>query len=260
MDTPRGRRVADRDHAMSGLHEEKNVRAHHQERAAQEALSFVRSGMVVGLGSGTTAHFAVRALASALRANTLHDIVGVPTSETTERLARSLGVPLGTLEDHPRVDVTIDGADEVDPKLNLIKGAGGALLREKIVAQASAREVIVVDDSKFVPVLGTLRALPVEVAPFGWRTHVGFLEELGAQVYLRRSADGAAYRTDAGNFILDCRFGPLGEVEVLATCLRARAGVIEHGLFLGLATDVVSAGESGIRHRTRSSAFRRSAQ
>jgi ribose 5-phosphate isomerase A len=207
--------------------------------------------MVVGLGSGTTAHFALRKLGEWLRGGRIRSIVGVPSSNATAALANQLGVPLTTLEDHPRVDLTIDGADEVDPALNLIKGAGGALLREKILAQASAREIIVVDDSKLSPTLGTRRALPVEVVGFGWRAQQSYLETLGAEVALRRTADGRTFETDQGNVILDCRFGPIVELETLSTQLRARAGLVEHGLFLGLATDLISAGDAGVRHVMR---------
>jgi ribose 5-phosphate isomerase A len=224
-----------------------------QQRAAEHAVGFVRSGMVVGLGSGRTAHFALRKLAESLRNGHLQDVVGVPSSRTTEALARELEIPLSSLEEHPRVDLTIDGADEVDPHLNLIKGGGGALLREKILAQASAREIIVVDESKLSPALGTLRALPVEVVPFGWRGQLRYLERLGAEVELRRAVDGQALHTDQGNLILDCRFGPLPPPALaeLALQLRSRAGIVEHGLFIGLASDLVSAGESGTRHVTR---------
>jgi ribose 5-phosphate isomerase A len=228
-----------------------NGRALHQQRAAEHAVTFVESGMVVGLGTGTTAHFAVRKLAEQLRAGLLRDIVGIPSSRVTEALARELGIPLTTLDARPSIDLTIDGADEVDPDLNLIKGAGGALLREKILAQASAREIIVVDDSKLSPVLGTKRALPVEVVTFAWESHLRYLETLGAQVEARRTTNGRIFETDQGNMILDCRLGPMLRLDALSARIRARAGVVEHGLFLGLATDLISAGEAGVRHVTR---------
>jgi ribose 5-phosphate isomerase A len=207
--------------------------------------------MVVGLGAGSTAAFALRRLAELLRAGRLKDIRGVPCSQQVEREAEGLGIPLTTMEEHPIVDLTIDGADEVDLDLNLIKGGGGALLREKIVAQASRREIIVVDESKLSPVLGTHWAVPVEVVPFGWSSHIPFLESLGARVTLRTADDGVRFKTDQGNLILDCDFGPIPDATQVATRLTQRAGLIEHGLFLGLATDVIVAGDEGITHLKR---------
>src|SRR5262249_40178607 len=145
-----------------------------------------------------------------------------------------LNVPMMT-EDLPKdIDVTIDGADEVDPQLNLIKGGGGALLREKLVAQASGLEIIVVDESKLSARLGSKHVLPIEVLPFGWKSQARFLESLGAKYVLRRTPDGKDYYTDQGNFILDCDFGPIADVGKLALALEHRAGIVEHGLFLGL--------------------------
>jgi len=224
---------------------------HLKEQAAWYAVQFVQSGMVVGLGGGSTAAFAVHRIGELLREGKLRDILGVPCSLKVEREARKLGIPLTTLEEHPVVDLTIDGADEVDPDLDLIKGGGGALLREKIVAQASLREIIVVDESKLSPVLGTHWAVPVEVAPFGWGSHVPFLESLGARVALRTNRDGVQFKTDQGNLILDCNFGPIPEPTLMAAQLSQRAGVVEHGLFLGLATDVIVAGDEGITHLKR---------
>jgi ribose 5-phosphate isomerase A len=223
-----------------------------QRAAAERAVQYVESGMVIGLGSGATASFAVRKLAENLRSGTVRDVCGVPSSESTAALARELDVPLTTLDAHAQLDLTIDGADEVDPALNLIKGAGGALLREKILAQASARLIIVVDESKLSPRLGLQRALPVEVVMFGWRSQQRYLESLGAEVALRSMPDGRPFQTDNGNLILDCSFGELPDAELIATRLRARAGVVEHGLFIGLATDLISGGPEGPRHATRS--------
>ena len=220
-------------------------------QAAWRAVQIVESGSVVGLGAGSTAAFALRHLAELLRAGHLKDILGVPCSLQVEREARSLRIPITTLEEHPVVDMTIDGADEVDPDLDLIKGGGGALLREKIVAQASRREIIVVDESKLSPVLGTRWAVPVEVAPFGWGSHVPFLESLGARVALRTNRVGVQFKTDQGNLILDCNFGPISDPTRVAAQLSQRAGVVEHGLFLGLATDVIVAGDEGITHLKR---------
>ena len=216
-------------------------------QAAERAVEFIESGMIVGLGHGSTAIFAVRRIAELLDAGKLENIVGVPCSLHIKAEAQKLSVPLGTLDEHPIIDLTIDGADEVDPNLDLIKGGGGALLREKIVAQASRREIIVIDESKLSPALGTHWSVPVEVVSFGWRTQVTYLESLGARATLRQNDDGAPFETDHGNLILDCRFGPIATPIPLAARLDQRAGIVAHGLFLGLATDLIVAGEQGIR-------------
>ena len=212
------------------------------------AADFVESGMVLGLGHGSTAIFALRGIAERLRAGQLRDVVGVPCSRQVEREARELGIPLTSLEEHPEIDLTIDGADEVDPALNVIKGGGGALLHEKIVAQASHREIIAVDESKLSPALGTHWPVPVEVLPFGWQGQMAYLESLDARPTLRRNKDGTPFRTDEGNWILDCDFGPISQPVSLAARLNERAGIVAHGLFLGLATDVIIASSRGIRH------------
>jgi ribose 5-phosphate isomerase A len=149
------------------------------------------------------------------------------------------------------LDLTIDGADEVDPDLNVIKGGGGALLREKIVAQVSRRVIIVVDETKPSPQLGTHWPVPVEVIPFGWRSQARYLESLGATYTIRKGRDGGQLVTDSGNMILDCHFGPIADVRGLAATLGARAGIVEHGLFIDLATDLIVAGASGIQYRAR---------
>lgn len=223
----------------------------YKKQAAERAAEHVESGMVVGLGTGSTARYAVRRIGERLQANELKDIVGVPTSETTAAEARRLRVPLTTLAEHPVVDLTIDGADEVAPDFGLIKGGGGALLREKIVAQASRRVIIVVDEAKLSPALGTKWALPVEVVSFAWFPESEFLRGLGADVVLRRGRDGEPFVTDQGNWILDANFGPIADPPALAVILEARAGIVEHGLFLGLATDVVVAGPGGVRELGR---------
>jgi ribose 5-phosphate isomerase A len=222
-----------------------------KEQAARYGVQFVQSGMVVGLGAGSTAAFAMRRIGELLRDGKLESILGVPCSLEVEQTAMRLDIPLTTLEEHPVVDLTIDGADEVNPDLDLIKGGGGALLREKIVAQASRREIIVVDESKLSPVLGTCWVVPAEVVPFGWASHVPFLESLGARVALRANPDGVQFKTDQGNLILDCNFGPIADPMRVAAQLSQRAGVVEHGLFLGLATDVIVAGDEGITHLKR---------
>jgi ribose 5-phosphate isomerase A len=223
--------------------------ARQKQDAAEYAVSFVESGMVVGLGTGSTAVYAVRRIAALLESGQLRSVSGVATSLRTEAEARRLGIPITDLVAHPTVDLTIDGADEVDPSLNVIKGAGGALLREKIVAQASRREVIVVDTSKPSPRLGTRQPLPVEVVPFGRGSLRRFLEGLGARVTVRQTGPGQPFLTDQRNLIVDCAFGPIADPTALARELDGRAGVVGHGLFLGLATDLLVAGEHGVEHR-----------
>jgi len=225
--------------------------AQYKEQAAQRAVQFVQSGMRVGLGTGSTAIFATRLIAERLQSGELRDIVAFATSRATEQEAIRLGIPL-LPDDLPEdIDVTIDGADEVDPAMNLIKGGGGALLREKIVAQVSAREIIVVDETKPSPRLGTRWPVPVEVIPFGWLAQARYLEALGATYTVRQARDGVQFVTDSGNMILDCHFGPISDVRQLAAALNARAGIVEHGLFLDLATDLIVAGPGGVSHRTR---------
>jgi ribose 5-phosphate isomerase A len=219
-----------------------------KQQAAERAVGFVESGMVVGLGHGSTAIFAVRRIAQLLRDGQLQNILGVPCSRQVESEAQRMGIPLTTLDEYPVVHLTIDGADEVDPHLNLIKGGGGALLREKIVAQASRREIIVVDESKLSPALGTHWPVPVEVVPFGWHSQAAYLKSLGGHPVLRRNSDRTPFKTDQGNLILDCHFEPISQPAQLAARLSERAGIVEHGLFLGLATDVIVAGDQGIRH------------
>lgn len=207
--------------------------------------------MVVGLGTGSTvAHF-LSLLGEEVRAGRLYGIRGVPTSERTASAARLHEIPLATLEEEPVLDLTVDGADEVDPALNLVKGLGGALLREKIVARASRRLVVIVDESKIVERLGTRGPLPVEVVPFGWTVHLGFFEALGARVERREVSRKHPYRTDNGNFILDVHF-PDGIADPYAVelGLQARAGIVESGLFLEMAEEVFVAGEEEVRLMT----------
>jgi ribose 5-phosphate isomerase A len=223
----------------------------YKQQAAERAVEFVQSGMVAGLGTGSTAIFATRHIARLLHDGQLKNIFGFATSKAVWKEAQRLGIPMMTEEMPNSLDLTIDGADEVDPDLNLIKGGGGALLREKITAQASRRLIIVADDSKLSPRLGTHHAVPVEVLSFGWRSQFRYLELLGAQVEARYNADGSLFMTDSGNIILDCNFGPIANPAELAARLSARAGIAEHGLFLGLATDLIIAGKDGIRHLER---------
>ena len=227
------------------------AQARYKQEAAEYAVKFIQSGMTVGLGTGTTAIYATRRIAELYRNGRLHDIAAFATSTVVQLEVYKLGIPMLT-EDLPQdLDVTIDGADEVDPQLNLIKGGGGALLREKIVAQASRREIIIVDESKLSPQLGTRWPVPVEVLPYGWQSQARFLSSLGADPAIRRVPEGSEFRTDQGNMILDSRFGPIADLEGLAQKLASRAGIMEHGLFLNLAQDVIVAGPGGIRHLKR---------
>lgn len=210
--------------------------------AAEWAAALIEDGMVVGLGTGSTASLILEPLAARIRQGLR--IVGIPTSERTAEQARGLGIPLSTLADHARVDLTIDGADEVEiGTLNLIKGRGGALLREKIVASASARLVIVADESKLVERLGR-GLVPVEVVPFEWQSTARRIESLGASPALRLRPDGGAFVTDGGHYILDCAFGPISSAGSLDRELNDIVGVVEHGLFLGLA-DQAGVGRAG---------------
>ena len=222
-----------------------------KKKAAERAVEFVQSGMVVGLGTGSTTGFALELIGEAIKAGRLKDIVGIPSSLQTERLANEFGIPLTTFEKHTEIDLTIDGADEVDPQLNLIKGGGGALLREKVLAQASHRNIIIVDEGKLSQRLGTNWPVPIEIIPFAWPVEAHYLTTLGAKVILRKKRDGNPFTTDQDNFILDCDFGPIAHADQLANRAAQRAGIVEHGLFLELATDVIVAGKDGIRHLTR---------
>jgi len=217
---------------MNSPQPEVNIRNQEKLAAAQAAAELVESGQIVGLGSGSTATHFVRFLADRVRQGL--DIVGVPTSQTTKELAEQLGIPLTTLEAHPEIDIDIDGADEIDPQLNLIKGGGGAFLREKIVASVSRRFVVIGDSAKQVARLGKF-PLPVETIPFAQALIAHQVQMLGAKVALRGSADGNAYITDEGHHILDCTFGEIADAPALAQKLRAIPGVVEHGLFIGMA-------------------------
>jgi ribose 5-phosphate isomerase A len=222
-----------------------------KKKAALHAAKLIESSMVVGLGSGSTTEFAIKEIARLISTGAVKDIIGIPSSAQTEKLARELKIPLTTFASHRNIDLTIDGADEVDPNLNLIKGGWGALLREKVLAQASTRTIIIVDESKLVDKLGTHWAVPVEVVPFAWQVEAGYIKTLGAEPHLRKDKQGQTFITDQGNYILDCKFGPIENPNELSILLNQRAGIIENGLFLGLATDVIVAGEGGIKHLKR---------
>jgi ribose 5-phosphate isomerase A len=206
-----------------------------KQRAAEAALDEIRDGMIVGLGSGSTAECFIEVLGAAIEAKRFRDIRGVATSVKSEDLAKRLGIVVITLAEAKETDVTIDGADEIDPKMNLIKGLGGALLREKIVAQNSKRLVIIADSSKRVEELGTKSPLPVEVVKFAADAHDHFFRALGSEPSMRRDKSGQLYVTDNGNYIYDCRFTAIDQPAALEASLRKRAGVVESGLFVGLA-------------------------
>ena len=214
-----------------------------KEAAGRAAAKLVRDGDVVGLGTGSTAYFAVVALGERVKAGL--KIIGIPTSVHTADLARQLGIPLTTLDEHPQIDITIDGADEVDPKLNLIKGGGGALLREKVVASASKRMIVVADSAKIVPVLGKF-PLPVEVISFARTVVEKKIVSLGASPKLRTKPDGSPFLTDNGNQILDCSFGKIDDPPALALTLSNIPGILEHGLFIGLASVALVGKENSV--------------
>jgi ribose 5-phosphate isomerase A len=221
-----------------------------KQRAAEAALKFVRDGMVVGLGTGSTADQFLQALGAALKAGKIRDIRGVPTSRQSERRAEQLGIPLATLAQCPHPDVTVDGADEIAPNLDLIKGLGGALLREKIVAQNSGKLVIIADSGKTVSKLGEHSMLPIEVVQFAHDVQEAFLASLGAVPALRRGPDGSTFVTDNGNYIYDCRFaGGIDRPHELELALKSRAGIVETGLFLGIASVAIIASEDGVEER-----------
>lgn len=205
--------------------------------AARAAAALIEPGMVVGLGSGTTAELAVHALGR--RVNEGLRFTGVPTSRATEAIARTYGIPMKRLDERVRLDLYIDGADEVDPELNLVKGHGGALLREKLVASASQRFVVIVDQSKLVERLGERAPIPVEVVQFGWPTTKLRLEELGLLSYLRHSEHDRPYVTTNHNYILDCHAPGTFDLAVSADAIKLQVGVVEHGLFLGMAAAVI---------------------
>lgn len=239
--------------------------------AAEEAVKEISSGMTIGLGSGSTVQFALAAIEERIKSGDLKNIVGVPTSLHTEEVSKQLGIPVISLdeaverftEDERRksgekifpIDVTIDGADEVAVNyseqgaetIDLIKGGGGAMLREKIVAQATKRLIIIVDGSKISKQLGEKWSVPVEVIKFALASEVAFLKSIGAKISVRKNSSGENYLTDEGNFIVDASFGGINDLEKLTQLLDRRAGIVEHGIFVGLTDTVICAEESGIR-------------
>jgi ribose 5-phosphate isomerase A len=219
-----------------------------KQQAAKKALTFIHSGMTLGLGTGSTTAYFVEMLGEKMAAGDLTDICGVPTSEATAQRARELGIPLTTLEKCPQLDVAVDGADEVDPNLNLIKGLGRALLREKIVEVHTRRFVVIVDESKLVDRLGQRGPLPVEVVTFQAQAHIRWLNTLGCRAEQWFEDDGSPVVTDNGNYLARCWFeGGIPDAYELAEMLSRRPGIVEHGLFLDMASEVIVAGEDGVR-------------
>jgi len=214
-------------------------------RVGAEAASLVEDGMVVGLGTGSTANFVIDSLGE--RWSQGLRFIGIPTSKASEARARALGIEIASFATHTAIDLTIDGADEIERgTLNLVKGLGGALLREKIVAAASSRMVVVADDRKMVHRLGEHTPVPVEVSPFGWEVAARRLGDLGARVTQRRDRAGTLFVTDGGNMILDCAFGPIEDAAALEDAVNGIVGVFECGLFIGRAALALVAGETGV--------------
>jgi len=219
-----------------------------KQQAAERALDLICDGQVIGLGTGSTAKFAIEGLGRRVREGL--SVKGVPTSVATERLARELAIPLVDLNRAGVIDVTLDGADEVDPDFNMIKGGGGALTREKLVALASVKRVILVDESKLVSKLGQSRLLPIEVLPFAWTLAARLLTGLGCVASLREH-DGVPFVTDNGNHILDCAFGPIEDAATLEKRIKLLPGVIECGLFIGIADTLVIGFDDRVEVRER---------
>lgn len=219
-----------------------------QRGAAEHAATLVEDGMIVGLGTGSTAAFAINALGVRVRDGLR--IQAIPTSRASATLARANNISLTTLTTHPAIDLTIDGADEVDPALDVIKGRGGALLREKIVATATRRQVIIIDRTKLVARLGERAPLPVEIVPFGWKSTAASLAALGLTPTFRRMSD-RPFRTDNSNYIVDCGLPNGVNISTLAAAIKATVGVVDHGFFLGLTHTLVIGTEKGIEVRER---------
>lgn len=238
--------------------------------AAEKAVEEIKSGMIVGLGTGSTVHYALEAISNKIKNGGLKEIVGIATSLNTEEKAKRLGIPTITLNElygryegrrtkdelenpvssiqHPElIDLTIDGADEIDKDLNLIKGGGGALLREKVIAQASKKVLIIVDESKLSNKLGEKFFVPVEVLQYSLNAEKIFLESLGARVTIRKNQSGENFITDENNFILDANFGVINDVEELNEILNDRAGIVAHGLFVNLCDEVFCADVEGVK-------------
>jgi ribose 5-phosphate isomerase A len=222
-----------------------------KEAAGEAALQYIKSGMNVGLGTGSTTDYFLIALGREIGKGTFKNIRGVPTSIKSDKRSRELGIPLCSLNDVPYLDVAVDGADEVDPRLDLVKGLGGALLREKIIAQASKKFVVIADSSKKVTALGTHAPLPVEVTQFAHDTQPKFFKSLGCEPALRKNSDGSTFISDNGNVIYDCRFPRIDNPADLELKLLRHAGIVDTGLFIGIASVVLIAGDVGVEKLER---------
>lgn len=219
-------------------------------KAAEKAVEFIKSDMVLGLGTGSTFNFVLEILSEKVKSGEIKDVIGISTSTQTLELARKLNFPLGKFSDHPKIDLTIDGADEVDEKLNVIKGGGGALLHEKIIAQASKKVIIVVDQSKVSKYLGEKWAVPIEVIQKASVSESEYLKSIGASVELRKTENNN-FITDEGNYILDADFGVIKNPKKLAKKLNKRAGIVEHGLFVNMVDHVIVASDKDIQILTK---------
>lgn len=222
-----------------------------KERAAEAALKYVQDGMTLGLGSGSTSECFIRALGAAIAAGRFKNLRCIPTSLQSQRLAGQLGIPLVTLTRNGQIDLVIDGADEVDPQLNLIKGLGGALLREKITEQNARRFIVIVDYTKLVPQLGSRGPVPVEILPFASEAQVDYIRQLGGRPVQRMTPDARPFISDNGHLIYDCFFGPLADPAGLDATLIARAGIVETGLFIGMVERVIVAYDDRVEERVR---------
>ncbi|OGU34294.1 MAG: ribose 5-phosphate isomerase A [Ignavibacteria bacterium GWB2_35_6b] len=205
----------------------------------EKAVEYVKSGMILGLGTGSTAYYATLKIGELYKSGELKNIKCIPSSIQTENLAKELSIPLTDFNIHQEIDITIDGADEIDESLNLIKGGGGALLREKVIAQSSKRLIIVADESKLSEKLGSKWHVPIEVIPFAVGVEIKYLKSLGAKIEIRKTVNGEIFRTDENNFILDANFGVINNPGQLEFLLNRRAGIVENGLFIGLTNRVI---------------------
>ncbi len=212
--------------------------------AGRWAADYIEDGMVVGLGTGSTVQYTLERLAEMIAEGNI-DIVGIPSSKATEKVAENLGIPLSSLDEHTHIDITIDGADEVDPELNLIKGGGGALLREKMIAYHSEQVIIVVDQSKMVDLLGLKFCLPIEVVPFWNSSIINNVEDIGCSANLRME-NNSLFKTDNMNYIVDCMFHGIKYPDELSLEINAIPGVVENGLFIDLASMVIVGKKDGV--------------
>lgn len=219
-----------------------------KQTAGRKAVDFIESGMIIGLGTGSTVLYTLEELGRRLKKGALNDITCMASSIRTEQHANQLGLPLTDFQHMTQIDITIDGADEVDERLNLIKGGGGALLREKILAQNSTRFIIVVDQSKLSNFLGEKWSVPVEVLPFAWQAEARYIASIGGEFRIRKSGGKEPYQTDQHNYILDCQFGIIENPESMSDLLDKRAGIMGHGLFIHLATDVIVGNNDDWKH------------